>query len=396
MLGNTKAIVLSMFLVVGLTACQSSDSGRDLKGLSSADLISRKVESLQNEVKVMQVVQQRSATEMQQIREQTMGSISRYYENIAAINARLQIGTTAGNPMLKERWRSANLQLDVIASDINAMRRLSTQINTDAALAGFIRDSVNLTMGISGATEEDHKTLRAIADETERSVAFSRRMVDDLNFEISRQEGYIASQKRNLTDLAMVINQGSGREQDLDWSTAVRTAQNANRIERAPPVQVVRAVELPAPAPVARATPAPTRTATVTAPVAPRQQPAAQPAPARAATPAATAPAPATPAPRRQPAARTVASADAQKPIVQIDFSVGQAKYETQLFEAVQKSLDNNPEAKFTLVGNEGAEADVNKVAEVLMEMGMPRERILTRFQAGLASSSQIAVYERQ
>ena len=52
------------------------------------------------------------------IRRQTIDHSERYHGAIAAINARLQVGTTPGNPNLVSQWNVAQAELAKIDGDV--------------------------------------------------------------------------------------------------------------------------------------------------------------------------------------------------------------------------------------------------------------------------------------
>ena len=56
--------------------------------------------------------------ELQIIRRTTTQNAQRYHGTVAAINARLQLGTTPGNPVLVSQWNTAQAELDRIGLDI--------------------------------------------------------------------------------------------------------------------------------------------------------------------------------------------------------------------------------------------------------------------------------------
>ena len=57
--------------------------------------------------------------DLQAIRVTTAQNAAAYYGTVAAVQARLQVGTTPGNPILQQQWAQAQAQLDTLNLDID-------------------------------------------------------------------------------------------------------------------------------------------------------------------------------------------------------------------------------------------------------------------------------------
>jgi hypothetical protein len=131
-----------------------------------------------------------------------------YFATVAAITARLQVGTTPGNPVLVSQWNAAQSELDRILTDIAALNTLGNQVAADSAMSAYLLDSVRATYGLQGAVDEDHRQLSLIEDETNRTVVLIDRLLGGLHETIGRYTNYINSERRNLTTLALAIKNG--------------------------------------------------------------------------------------------------------------------------------------------------------------------------------------------
>lgn len=177
-------------------------------GQPTGTFVGQKVQTFRNELRQLQAaINQRNQT-LQQIRNQTIQDSQAYHETVAAINARLQVGTTPGNPVLQQRWSQAQQQLDAINQDIASMNQLATQIASDSAMAAYLLDSVRAARGLSGAVEEDHRQLRILEDETNQTTVLIERLLSELSQDISRQQSYVANERGNLNTLALGIKNG--------------------------------------------------------------------------------------------------------------------------------------------------------------------------------------------
>jgi hypothetical protein len=135
-------------------------------GEPTGTFVGQKVVSFRQELAGLQDAIRQQNDNLQTIRTKTIQDSQAYHENVAGMNARLQVGTTPGNPILMNRWEQAQGQLNVINDDIIFMNQLSAQITTSSAMANYLLDSVRAAFTLSGAVDEDHRQLRVLEDET--------------------------------------------------------------------------------------------------------------------------------------------------------------------------------------------------------------------------------------
>lgn len=208
-------------------------------GQPTGTFVGQKVQTFRNELRQLQAaINQRNQT-LQQIRNQTIQDSQSYHETVAAINARLQVGTTPGNPMLQQRWAQAQQQLDAINQDIASMNQLATQIASDSAMAAYLLDSVRAAFGLSGAVEEDHRQLRILEDETNQTTVLIERLLSELSQDISRQQSYVANERGNLNTLALGIKNGQLYGTSLGNQALMRTSMDASAAATLPTANVM-------------------------------------------------------------------------------------------------------------------------------------------------------------
>jgi hypothetical protein len=150
----------------------------------------------------------RQQEQLNSARNQISSDSSAYSSLVELVTARLQAGTTPGNPELVQQWTDAQAKLDGITLLVGQLNSLASQVTTQASVAGYIVDNVRATYAVGGAVEEDHRNLRAIESEASRSIQDVDRLIGDLNAEISRQNGFLARERSNLAALSYGINVG--------------------------------------------------------------------------------------------------------------------------------------------------------------------------------------------
>ena len=285
---------------------------------------------------------------VQQLRAQTVQSAETYQNLVAQINARLQVGTTPGNPILQSQWDQANTSLDNFAAQIGRMSELSNQVAADASTAAFLLESVRAAYSLSGAVEEDHRHLAQVEDQVNRQVVTIDRLLNDLSDDISRQSAYMSRERNNMTALSVGIKNGELFGSGL-----------ANR----------------AFAPVATS--------------------AAGGAAARGGA-------------RR--AENPASAAIGHRPLVVIRFDRPNPAYEQALYTAVSRAMERRPNAVFDLVAvspNRGSQAQValasanakrqaETVLRSLTEMGLPPDRVtLSSETSASAQTNEVQLFVR-
>lgn len=196
-LGSQPALGSSSFVAPGVTDFQPTGT-----------IVGRKVQQLSGELQELQDrITQHNRT-LQQIRGSTVDNAQRYHGTVAAIQARLQLGSTPGNPVLINQWNQAQGELDRVSQDIAAMNALANEVAADSSLAAFLLESARATYGIAGAIDEDHRQLAILEDETNKSVVVIDRLLDEISGDVSRQTAYVANERRSIGSLALAIKNG--------------------------------------------------------------------------------------------------------------------------------------------------------------------------------------------
>lgn len=175
---------------------------------STGTEVGRRVERLRGDLDRLQGQVNQDNGQLQKIRGGSVANATNYQDLIAAIQTRLQIGTTPGNPQLVGQWNQAQQTLDNIGTNIGTMNNLANQVADNSALSAFILESVRATYGLTGAVDEDHAQLAVLEDETNRTVVLIDRLLNELNEDIARQTNYLSRERANLTVLSLAVKNG--------------------------------------------------------------------------------------------------------------------------------------------------------------------------------------------
>jgi hypothetical protein len=177
-------------------------------GQPTGTFVGQKVAQLRGELQQLQARLNQQNAQLQQIRQQTTQNAQRYHGTKAAITARLQVGTTPGNPVLVSQWNAAQAELDRVSADIAGMNQLSNEVASLSSLAAYLLEAARASYALSGAIDEDHRQLAILEDETNRTVVLIDRLLTELNEDVARQTAYVASERADMTTLSEGIRNG--------------------------------------------------------------------------------------------------------------------------------------------------------------------------------------------
>ncbi len=145
---------------------------------------------------------------LRQLRGEGADSAQRYQTLVGQINARLQVGTTPGNPLLTQQLGQAQTELDRFSANIGAMSQLATQVGSSASLGAFLLEALRGAYAISGALEEDHRQLSQTEDEVGRAMVTIDRIRVEVSEDIARHSSYVGRERANITTLAAAVRSG--------------------------------------------------------------------------------------------------------------------------------------------------------------------------------------------
>jgi len=199
-------------------------------GSNSGTLVGQKAVELRKELRRLQSGVSKNNSELQSIRAKTVQDSQRYHGAVSAINARLQVGTTPGNPVLVEQFNQALSDLKKIGDDISDMNVLTTNVTADSTLAAFLAENTRAAFKLSGAVDEDHQQLAILEDEVNRTVVLIDRLLKELSEDIQRQTNYVATERSNLNTLSAAVK--SGELMGSSLTNRALTAATAGTINR--------------------------------------------------------------------------------------------------------------------------------------------------------------------
>lgn len=177
-------------------------------GQDTGTFVGRKVVELRSELQRLQDSVGVHNDGLQQMRANMIANSQNYHSTVANVNARLQVGTTPGNPILVQQFNTAQGALDNLNSDIATMNKLATAVSGMSTMSNYLSESTRAAFGVSGAIDEDHRQLAVLQDEVDQTVVLIERLLTEVTDDIRRQSNYVATERSNLNTLASGIKTG--------------------------------------------------------------------------------------------------------------------------------------------------------------------------------------------
>jgi len=171
-------------------------------------VVGQKIKTLRDDLLKLQKQLSDENNQLQSLRISARQFAGNYHSLKAAMNARLQVGTTPGNPELVAQWNQAQAELQQVGASIAALNALASQVSGTASLSAFLLESTSTTFELRGAIEEDHRQLATLEDEVNKTVVVIDRLLNELSDDIARTQNYFANERLNLTAMQVAIDNG--------------------------------------------------------------------------------------------------------------------------------------------------------------------------------------------
>ena len=152
---------------------------------------------------------------LQELQNNSDAQAGAYYTLVASVNADLQTGTTPGNPILVDRWNTAQDKLNALSQSASNLNTLAMDLSYHASSLSFLLESTQAAFALSGAVDEDHKKLTSIEDSVNQDLVATNRLMLMVNDDLSRRSSYLRTERANLQTLSLAIANGELYGQNL-------------------------------------------------------------------------------------------------------------------------------------------------------------------------------------
>ena len=188
-------------------------------GQPTGTVVGQKVEAMRGDLTKLNASVGAQNQTLQALRAQTIQNAVAYHQSVSLINAKLEVGTTPGNPIVVKQWNDAQGQLGKVNETLSGMNQLANDVAANAAMSNYLLESTRAAFGISGAVDEDHAQLRVLEDEVNKTTILIDRLLSELTEDITRQTNYLSEERANLNTLAIGVNSGEAFGRSLASQT---------------------------------------------------------------------------------------------------------------------------------------------------------------------------------
>ncbi len=203
---NTEEVKSGDIPALGTTNFQPLEISQ---GGNTGTFVGQKVITFRNELAQLQESIRKHNEELQKIRASVINNALQYHKLIGTIEAKLQVGTTPGNPQMFGMLQGAQNNIQVMNANTIALNQLATRVASDAAMTNYLLDSIRAAYGVSGAVDEDHRQLRILENETNQTSILIGSLLQEVNSDAERQLQYIETARNYIVDLNSAIKAGS-------------------------------------------------------------------------------------------------------------------------------------------------------------------------------------------
>ena len=176
---------------------------------NTGTFVGQKVMTFRSELSQLQSSIRENNTQLQNIRKSVVNNALQYHKTIGMIEAKLQVGTTPGNPQMFEMLSIAQNNIQTMSTNSAALDQLSAKIAADTANTDYLVDAIRSAYSISGAVDEDHRQLRVLENEAGQTSILMHSLLGEVNSDITRQQQYIETASNNIAKLSDAIRVGS-------------------------------------------------------------------------------------------------------------------------------------------------------------------------------------------
>lgn len=172
-------------------------------------IVSQKVIAFRNELTELQDSIRQNNAELQKVRASVINNAIDYHNTTAAMEAKLQVGTTPGNPIMYQMLQKTQGNVVVMDENANTLNKIYNQAVSDMSVVSNLQESIRATYSVAGAIDEDHTALRTLENETNQTSLVINSLLSEVGNDYSRQIEYTNTARRYLTSLDNAIKIGS-------------------------------------------------------------------------------------------------------------------------------------------------------------------------------------------
>lgn len=205
---------------------------------NTGTVVGRKVAEFRNELNQIRSQLNKDSETLVKLRADVTANITKYNEIMAAMETKLQLGTTPANPKMVALYNNAQNVLqenETLVENLNALSADTAALGTQlAALISSVRE----TYAVPGALDEDHANLRVLENGAEQTAVAVKNMMAEVMVDSAQQKAATQNARARLLGMNGAIAHGS-----FGFENAVILSQPLPRpqvMQQAPRPQTVK------------------------------------------------------------------------------------------------------------------------------------------------------------
>ena len=210
--GNTREVTISErdAAAAGIVLGATDFKPVEISSVSNTGtFVGQKVITFRNELRQLQKSIKKNNDQLQKLRKSIISNALQYHRTVGIMEAKLQVGTTPGNPRMLGFLNSAQNNIQTMSSNLSSLNQLSASVSADVANTDYLSEAIQSAYSISGAIDEDHAHLRTLENEANQTSVLMHSLEAEIGGDITRQQQYIDTANDNLANLNEAIKTGS-------------------------------------------------------------------------------------------------------------------------------------------------------------------------------------------
>ena len=176
---------------------------------NTGTLVGQKVIAFRNDLTKLQESIKENNAALQKVRSSVIDNAIDYHNTTAAMEAKLQVGTTPGNPIMYQMLQKTQNNVVIMDENANALNNIYNQAVSDLSVVNNLQDYIHATYSVSGAIDEDHAQLRTLENETSQTAILIKSLLSEVHSDYTRQVDYRNTARHYLASLDKAIKVGS-------------------------------------------------------------------------------------------------------------------------------------------------------------------------------------------
>lgn len=179
---------------------------------NDASYVTNAISTLESGVNYLENAYGKRRSNYTAMQDNITASAKAYLDIVGDIRAKLQVGTTPGNPQLLAQLNSARVALDALGSRVIHLRELNNSIDRDLSQSTFLKQLGRNAQFIQGSAEADLERIQGDLLRLDRTTRSMETMRDSANRLVERQQGLEQIHRNELNLINQIIYRGVNAE----------------------------------------------------------------------------------------------------------------------------------------------------------------------------------------